>query len=200
MKQRTSVIALVVVLHLAAVWLLLWTTLRFRTSAANASLELLVLATPSAAPPERTPSPRDEAVRAERARPQPAPTEPSAANPEAAQENNAIHPPIDWDGELDRAARDAASLVNSPQPREFDFPRPAPPAPKAPEFAWSRTHTHRVDVLPDGGMLVNISSHCAIIINPFPFPICGLGKTPANGDLFEHMRDPAQAGDWNDPH
>ncbi|MGA2708691.1 MAG: hypothetical protein ACLQJ0_14440 [Steroidobacteraceae bacterium] len=200
MKQRTSVIALVVVLHLAAVWLLIWTTLRFRTSAASTSLELLVLATPSAAPPEAAPSPRDEAVRAERARPQPAPAEPSAANPEAAQENNAIHPPIDWDGELDRAARDAASVANSPQPREFGFPQAASPAPKAPEFAWSRTHTHRVDILPDGGMLVNISSHCAIIINPFPFPICGLGKTPANGDLFEHMRDPAQAGDWDDPH
>jgi len=200
MKQRTSVIALVVVLHLAAVWLLLWTTLRFRTSAAGASLELLMLATPSAAPAERTPRPGDEAIRAERARPQPAPAEPSAAMREAAQESNAIHPPIDWDGELDRAARDAASLADSPQAREFGFPRAAPPAPEAPEFAWSQTQTHRIDILPDGGMLVNISSHCFIIINPFPFPICRPGKMPANGDLFEHMRDPAQAGDWNDPH
>jgi hypothetical protein len=69
MKQRTSVIAAVVVLHLAAVWLLLWTTLRVRTGAANASLELLVLATPSAAPAERLPRPADEAIRAERGQP-----------------------------------------------------------------------------------------------------------------------------------
>jgi hypothetical protein len=29
-------------------------------------------------------------------------------------------------------------------------------------------------------------------------PFCMFGKKPARGDLFEHMDDPPQAGDWKD--
>ena len=38
-------------------------------------------------------------------------------------------------------------------------------------------------------MLININDHCALVIYGFIFPICQIGRIPANGHLFDHMRD-----------
>jgi len=37
-----------------------------------------------------------------------------------------------------------------------------------------------------------------LILFPLPFAGCGIGKKKANGDLFEHMHDPARTGDMNE--
>jgi hypothetical protein len=116
----------------------------------------------------------------------------------AVEEDNAIHPPIDWANELNRTARESASGASAPHPREFGAPHvaPAPPA-KPPEFGWSRSRTHRLERSP-GGTAVHLGDHCVITFTPLPFPVCTAGKKEANGDLFKHMRDPPQLGDWKD--
>jgi hypothetical protein len=58
-----------------------------------------------------------------------------------------------------------------------------------PEFHWSHSATHRVELFPEGGFLVNINERCAIVVLIFPMPFCRVGKIPAHSDLFEHMDD-----------
>ena len=38
-------------------------------------------------------------------------------------------------------------------------------------------------------MLLNINDRCAIVIYGLIFPVCRIGRIPANGHLFDHMRD-----------
>jgi len=97
-------------------------------------------------------------------------------------------PAIDWAGEIEtQAARAAAS--QAPQFKDFGFPRSAEPAPmRAPEFAWDYARTHRVESLPEGGIVINLSDNCVLVLNPFPLPFCWPGKKPANGDLFKDMK------------
>jgi hypothetical protein len=129
---------------------------------------------------------------------QPRPPSQAGAAPPG-DEDNAIHPPIDWANELNRAASESASGASAPQPRVFGAPHvaPTPPA-KPPEFGWSHSRTHRVETGP-GSTAVHLGEHCVIAFTPLPFPVCTLGKKEANGDLFKHMRDPPQPGDWKDP-
>jgi hypothetical protein len=115
---------------------------------------------------------------------------PAAPIPEqspAPPENNAITPPIDWQAELAHEA-ETISAKAEPRLKDFGFPRRGAPAGKAPEFAWDRVHTHRVESV-GGALLVHVNDHCMIVLTPLPFPICTPGKRPANGDLFEHMKD-----------
>jgi hypothetical protein len=124
-------------------------------------------------------------------------SQPSAAA--AAEEDNAIHLPIDWANELSRTGREFASGASAPQPREFGAPHVAPTPPtEPPEFGWSHSRTHRLETGP-GGMAVHFGDNCVIALTPVPFPVCTIGKKEANGDLFKHMRDPPQPGDWRDP-
>ncbi len=195
MKQRITVIALVAGLHLAVVWLLLSATLRIPSRAGSQSLQWLLLV-PVTAPRESRVAVRDErAVRREPPRRPP----PEAAQPEPAPANDSIQAPIDWDAELNRAVAHAAAAAAAPPARDFGFPRPAERGGKAPEFAWSRAHTHRVEGLEGGGLLIHLNDHCVLLLFPLPFVGCGIGKIPVNGALFEHMRDPVQAGDWREP-
>src|SRR5258708_6729832 len=123
------------------------------------------------------------------------PTQPSTAAP--GEEDNAIHPPIDWANELNRAARESSSAAAAPQPREFGAPHTAPVPAKPPEFGWSHSRTHRVETGP-GGLAIHFGDNCVIAFTPVPFPICTVGRKEANGELFKHMRDPPQPGDWKD--
>ncbi len=196
MKQRTSVIALVAALHVAAIWLLASMTVRIPLRAASESLPLLLLAPENAAGSNPVPRPSDRTDRAMGPNRRRSALEPSAAVPKALPQSDAIREPIDWEGVLNRAAVSAASAAAAPPPREFGFPRSAEPgAASAPEFAWSHARTHRLELLTGGGLLVNINDHCVLILFPLPFVGCGIGKIAVNGALFEHMRDPAQAGD-----
>lgn len=202
--RRLSVIAVVAALHAGVCWMLLEATapLKIRTSASSLELTYLNLNMPESAAsrpaPVRHSPPLVPQGGASRPSNQPqAPSQPSAAA--GGDEDNAIHPPIDWANELSRTAREAASGASAPQPRVFGAPHvaPTPPA-KPPEFGWSYSRTHRVETGP-GGMAVHLNDRCAIALAPLPFPVCALGKREANGDLFKHMRDPPQPGDWKDP-
>jgi len=202
--RQLLVIAVVAALHAGVCWVLLKATLPLKIRTATASLELTYLTLDMPESVARRPAP------AARSQPlvrqgvaisplnQPRPlSQPSAAAP--AEEDNAIHPPIDWANELNRTAREVASAASAPQPRVFGAPHvaPTPPA-KPPEFGWSHSRTHRLETGP-GGTAVHLGDHCVIAFTPLPFPVCRLGKKEANGDLFKHMRDPPQPGDWQDP-
>jgi hypothetical protein len=195
------VLAVVAALHTVVLWGLLKVTLplKIRTSTSHLELTHLTLGRPEGVvrrpPPALSLQPlgRQNVGNPPTFQPRP-PTQPSAAA--TTEEDNAIHPPIDWAEELNRTARKVASDASAPQPRAFGAPHhaPAPPA-KPPEFAWSRSRTHRLETGPDGAA-VHLGDNCVIAFTPLPFPVCRLGKKEANGDLFQHMRDPPPSDDW----
>ena len=179
----------VLVLHAAICWLLLSKMRVLAVREVSQSLELLWLPVPprqSPAPdetPTQNPSASQSFNRSAPSRLAPAPQE----NP-APPENNAITPPIDWQAELEREAQAAASAKSEPRFKDFGIPRRVPPAIKAPEFAWDRNHTHRVES--DGGaLIIHINDNCTFVMTPLPFVFCRPGKRPANGDLFGDMKD-----------
>jgi hypothetical protein len=104
---------------------------------------------------------------------------------------------IDWAKEAERAAarsieaeeearRRASGLIPGLGPNiGTAVARPAPH-----EFGWDHAHIHRVEQIPDGGLIVNLNDRCAIVIK-FPWLLggCKLGKIEARGDLFSHMHD-----------
>jgi hypothetical protein len=196
--------AVVVALHIAVCWMLLAATrpLKIRTASARLELTYLTLDRPESV--ARTPAPArrwQPLVRQNVASPplnQPRPlSQPSVSDP--GEEDNAIHPPIDWANELNRTAKESASGESAPKPREFGAPHvaPTPPA-RPPEFGWSHSRTHRLERGP-GRMGIHLGDHCVISFTPLPSAVCSPGKREANGDLFKHMRDPPQLGDWKDP-
>jgi hypothetical protein len=196
--------AVVVALHIAVCWMLLEATrpLKIRTASTRPSLTYLILDMPesvaSTPPPARRSQPL---VRQSVATPplnQPRPlSQPSTSDP--GEEDNAIHPPIDWANEVNRTAKESASGELAPKPREFGAPHvaPTPPA-RPPEFGWSHSRTHRLERGP-GSVGIHLGDHCVISFTPLPSAVCSPGKREANGDLFRHMRDPPQLGDWKDP-
>ncbi len=105
-------------------------------------------------------------------------------------------PSIDWNAELERAVKDNSLREAAPARRDFGLPHhPGPAAAKPPEFSWDYAPTHRVESLPEGGLLINLNDRCVLVLAPLPFPVCGIGTKPANGELFKHMRDaPPAAG------
>jgi hypothetical protein len=185
----------VLALHAALCWLLLQKTRALAAPEVSQDLELLLIPPP----PGRSPEADERQIKKPRV--------PNTANPRAATRgasvpqpnpapppNNAITPPIDWPAELAREAAAAAAAQPESRFKDFGPPRRAPPASKAPEFAWDRNHTHRVES-GGGALVVHLNDNCGFVLTPLPFVFCGLGKRPANGDLFGHMRDwPAEPG------
>jgi hypothetical protein len=113
--------------------------------------------------------------------------------------SNAIQPPVDWVGELSRAATDAASKQSAQKPKDFGFPHsPAAATAKPPQFGWDYASTHRLESLPGGGLLVRLNDNCVLVLLPLPFAGCAIGKRKAKGDLFEHMSDPSPLGDLSE--
>lgn len=107
---------------------------------------------------------------------------------------------IDWSKEAEFAASRQIDSLERSRTRGGGFAPPAvnlktPLTPK-PEFGWSHVQTHRIESLPPGGTLLWINERCALVVNGGLLPICNLGKTEARGDLFEHMRDAPELGDW----
>jgi hypothetical protein len=61
----------------------------------------------------------------------------------------------------------------------------------APEFGWDHARTHRVEAMEGGGSILWINDRCFIVMyGMIPFPMCGIGKIPVRGDLFDRMREP----------
>jgi hypothetical protein len=80
-------------------------------------------------------------------------------------------------------------------PHDFSRVKPGSIDYSKPQFGWSHAATHRVEEIPTGGLLINLNDRCFIAWVIFPFPLCKVGKMPARGDLFQHMKDPPALGE-----
>ncbi|HEY6620904.1 MAG TPA: hypothetical protein VIY68_15265 [Steroidobacteraceae bacterium] len=117
------------------------------------------------------------------------PDSPSIA-PLPKEVDSATHPTPDWSQELQLAAKNAVAKELERKKHEADFTHVFPTQPKKPpQFAWNYAATHRIEALPQGGLVIHINDNCALLIFPLPFIGCSIGKRPANGDLFEHLHD-----------
>lgn len=181
---------LVAALHGALVWFLFALDQPLRTLGPLEGLELFVIT-------RDAPRPIPPTAPASKAHPRAAaprhPTTPSKEAPAASipSPSLTLSPTFDWYGELERAGRSVAPDYLK-QPKDFGFPKSPPTTADYPQFDWDYARTHRVETLPQGGLVINLNDNCALLLAPFPMAICGIGKRKANGDLFRHMRDPDQ--------
>jgi hypothetical protein len=198
-----SAIAVVLVLHLTVIWLLVATSRVLSIRTKSQSLEMVLIARPVVAPENNSigrvlegATPRRQ-IRAKHL-----PTRRVA--PEE-NENNAIHPPTDWAGELSRVAKDAVSESSAQKPRDFGFPHsPVAPTGKTPQFGWDYVATHRIEAIPEGGLLLHLNDNCVLIL--FPLPVCRMQHRKEKGEwgsirasarpatIRRHERDKVIAG------
>jgi hypothetical protein len=195
-RRRIQVLCAIVVvlgLHLTVVWLLLATSRVVSRRTESQALEIVFIARPPVLLESNfTRRVLENATPRRRAAADPLPM-PRVVPQE--DEDNAIHPPTDWAGELSRAAGDAASDELTQKPRDFGFPRPPSAPAKASRFGWDYAATHRVESIPGGGLLFHLNENCVLVLLPLPFGGCAIGRKKANGDLFEHMHDPVASDD-----
>jgi hypothetical protein len=198
-RERKAVwFLLVCAIHGALGWFLLAAG-RFMTLHAQArSFELLVL------PPTQVPVPTAATDKQRSAVPRNINRPPRRiVNQEKATEpsiqTNEITPPVDWNAELVQAARAAVGNGAKIPIKNFGFPTRSPTIKDYPQFDWDYARTHRVESLPEGGIIINLNDNCVLVLNPFPFLLCSPLKRKANGELFKHMRDPDQPGDAGVP-
>jgi hypothetical protein len=110
-------------------------------------------------------------------------------------------PSIDWSRASELAAERQADAMEAARRRDRGFTAHgtdrnfASPSPAPPEFHWDHAHTHRVEPIASGGLVINITDRCVLVIAGLIMPACSLGKIEARGDLFEHMHDTQQLGD-----
>lgn len=98
--------------------------------------------------------------------------------------------PIDWQRAMQGEVRAEESGSHAGK-LQFGFPQPPPASPAAPwKFGWDYAQTHRIEALPDGGLLINLTDRCALVAYLMLIPVCKIGKMPANGQLFDHIHDP----------
>jgi hypothetical protein len=105
---------------------------------------------------------------------------------------------IDWNSEAALTAKQQAQSAAAPPPRALDKHGAGadldgglgPDPGSTPEFGWDHAHTHRFEALEGGGSILWINDRCFIVMaGMIPFPMCGIGKIPVRGDLFDHMHD-----------
>jgi len=114
---------------------------------------------------------------------------PPSITPPVNDDDHAISS-TDWNEELQLAAKNALANASAQKRHEFDFAHAYPTEPKKPpQFAWDYAATHRIEALPEGGILLHLNDNCVLLIFPLPFIGCGIGKRPVNGDLFEHISE-----------
>ena len=195
---RPAILALVAALHAA----LLVIAARWQTRIAVRTEESLVFlplpahvqAAGQASPPPSLP------------RKKPAPTHdtqlvvvPPRAESPPAEQKPAI---VDWNAEAALTVKQQAQAAAAPQPRALDKHGAGtdfdgglgPDQGSAPEFGWDHARTHRVEPMEGGGAILWINDRCFIVMyGMIPFPMCGIGKIPVRGDLFDHMRNPTGA-------
>jgi hypothetical protein len=139
-------------------------------------------------------------------RPTAAPAKSAAAiaTPEREPAANAITAPAapDWRHELQIAANNAIESQErrrhqpSPlAPHDFSGVKPGSTDDSKPRFGWNHAATHRIEEIPTGGLLINISDRCVIAWAILPLAFCRIGKIPVRGNLFEHMQDPPPPGE-----
>jgi hypothetical protein len=99
------------------------------------------------------------------------------------------------DAERIVAAEDAAQRRANALTAHFK-PMAPPLVRSGPEFGWS-VAAHRWEHIPGGGFAYALNDHCSILILIIPFIGCKIGKTEANGHLFDYMHKPVKFGDWD---
>jgi len=113
------------------------------------------------------------------------------------------HPTIiDWAAEAERQAKQQIQLSMGAHPRALDKHAQGldlngglgPDKAKGPQFGWYNARLHRFEAIPGGGMVIHLNDRCVVVLMPFPFPFCGIGKIPTRGDLLDHMHDEPQEG------
>jgi hypothetical protein len=129
---------------------------------------------------------------------------PTPAEPPPIEQSPAI---IDWNAEAALTAKRQAQSAAAPPPRALDKRLAGMYVDgglglepwNTPEFGWDHARTHRVETIEGGGSMLWINDRCFIVMyGVIPFPMCGTGKIPVRGDLFDHMREPsAQASNAN---
>jgi hypothetical protein len=94
----------------------------------------------------------------------------------------------------DDAARKAAALTSRFKP----LPGPRVPAPA---FGWDETPMHRFTPTGNGGFVLPLTDHCAIMVLIVPMIGCSIGQNPpANGDLFKNMHGQVKFSPTPSPH
>ena len=191
--RRTAVAAIVVLGHLALFRVLTPGAPSPRKLTAVPPLEVMIF--PRARPkptPSRRPRRFSRARRPGRrrgfiARPSPEPiTLPAAAaSPHRAR--------IRWRSEIRREARAQELRSEAPAPHlTFGFPAMAPRDRPPRAFGWDYARTHRIEMLRGEGILINITDRCSVLFAGVLIPFCRIGRIPANGRLFRHLRDPTR--------
>jgi hypothetical protein len=121
---------------------------------------------------------------------------PTPAEPPPLEQKPAI---VDWNAEAALTAKQHAQSARAPQPRALDKHGAGTDFDGglgvdqggAPEFGWDHARTHRVEAMEGGGSILWINDRCFIVMyGMIPFPMCGIGKIPVRGDLFDRMREP----------
>lgn len=190
--RRAAAAAIAVALQGIFYWVILHETIQPAAAPKSTPLEVSIFA--AASRPRPAPLPR------KRRHPTPGPPPPiqKELSPVAAPIERPItvpplpkpapRAPIDWRQAVQGEVR-AEQSRSRPRKLDFGFPQePATVAP-APAFGWDYARTHRLEELPGGGTIINLTDHCAIVFYVLPIPVCKIGKIPANGHLFDHMRD-----------
>jgi hypothetical protein len=109
-------------------------------------------------------------------------------------------PRIDWLASAERLAREAYPGADARPRAQFALPPAHPPMRPQAEFGWSHARTHPIEYSPGGPLILNVSDRCSVVVLlVLPVPVCSLRKGVAAGDLFERMRRPRSAGDWQGP-
>jgi hypothetical protein len=96
---------------------------------------------------------------------------------------------IDWARSLRNEVRTVESRAAGPPKLTFGFPKAPTPPPAVPKFGWYYAGTHRIEELPGGGTIINLTDRCAVVVYVLLIPVCKIGRIPANGDLFKHIHD-----------
>lgn len=178
---------LVALLHVLAYWATS-STVNFPSARQATDFDWVFISPPRMEEPIRSKG-GDVGVRPGRSALVPMPPTTPLASPDGSPHD---HPPgqsaTDWSSELELEAKSVASGDESAQRRDFGFPHRAP-AVKTPTFDWDQVHTHRVEIAPEGGVIIHLSDKCVMVFMPFPFALCGIGKKEANGHLLDHMND-----------
>lgn len=100
---------------------------------------------------------------------------------------------IDWAAEASKIANEIAAADSAHRAARPQLSG-QPISQATQSFAWSHSRINRIEQTADGNTIVWINDRCYLV--NFLFPGCLLGTRQARGDLFEHMGNRAEFGDW----
>lgn len=189
---RIVIIAVVAAMHVFF-WRLLIVEIKPAFSPAEARLTVSLIVTP----PRRTGRPRS-ASRGMVSKEHGTPLEskrPSAKPPfrhiwDQSAPEVLLRSPIDWEQALHSGAQDRISRSGRQRTLTFGFPKSASSSlsDRGREWdGWDFAATHRIGLLPRGGMLIRLNDHCSIVFVPLPLFGCLPGKIETNDDLFKDL-------------